>query len=230
MRWLIHNWAASLRKASFDFPSNQLFSAHALCKATCLGFWLKLHTTYFERTAYVLARLCGSVGLPEPLLFECAITAPFLWHGSYFNTWTGKVELQWLKHLWDHGNLFRNMGSSSHWGFIIAPGQEANGDNSRIPKYFDLLYKMLCCMHLLESPRWGDSYSIQNIQFHDKIRKVPQKSLYIYIYISTFLSYRKNFVWTQKRVRISQLKRAIRVFRVGDIEVRLYMGESSMLL
>ena len=146
-------------------------------------FLAKLAYHVLERTAYVLARLCGSVGLPEPLLFECAITAPFLWHGSYFNTWTGKVELQWLKHLWDHGNLFRNMGSSSHWGFIIAPGQEANGDNSRIPKYFDLLYKMLCCVHLLESPRWGDSYSIQNIQFHDKIRKVPQKSLYIYIYL-----------------------------------------------
>ena len=51
--------------------------------------------------------------------------------------------------------------------------------------------------------------SIHNIQFHDKI-KIP--------YIFVFLSYRKNFVGTQKRVRISRGKRTIDV-RV--IEVRL---------
>ena len=44
--------------------------------------------------------------------------------------------------------------------------------------------------------------SIHNIQFHDKIRK---KSLNI------FLSYKKDFVGTEKRVRIIQGKRAIRV-------------------
>ena len=35
----------------------------------------------------------------------------------------------------------------------------------------------------------------RNIQFYDKIRKFPK--------IFVFLSYRKNFVGTQKRVRIS---------------------------
>ena len=54
--------------------------------------------------------------------------------------------------------------------------------------------------------------STHNIQFHDKIRKFPL--------IFVFLSYRKNFVGTKKRVRISHGKRAIGV-RV--IEVRLYM-------
>ena len=53
--------------------------------------------------------------------------------------------------------------------------------------------------------------STHNIQFHDKIRKFPL--------VFVFLSYRKNFVGTQKRVRINYGKRAIGV-RV--IEVRPY--------
>ena len=48
--------------------------------------------------------------------------------------------------------------------------------------------------------------SIHNIQFHDKIRKF------------VYLSYWKNFLGTQKRVRISHGKRAI---GVRAIEVRL---------
>ena len=43
--------------------------------------------------------------------------------------------------------------------------------------------------------------STHNIQFHDKIRTSHS--------IIFFLSYRKNFVGTQKRVRISHGKRAI---------------------
>ena len=53
--------------------------------------------------------------------------------------------------------------------------------------------------------------STHNIQFHDEIRKFSK--------IFFFLNYRKNFVGTQKRVRISHGKRGI---RVRAIEVRLY--------
>ena len=52
--------------------------------------------------------------------------------------------------------------------------------------------------------------STHNIQFQNKIRKFPA--------ILVFLSYRKNFVGTQKLVRISHGKRAI---GVRAIEVRL---------
>ena len=52
--------------------------------------------------------------------------------------------------------------------------------------------------------------STHNIQFHDKIRKLPL--------VFVFLSYRKNIVGTQKRVRINHGKRAI---GVRAIEVRL---------
>ena len=45
--------------------------------------------------------------------------------------------------------------------------------------------------------------STHNIQFYDKIRKNP--------YIFVFLSYWKDFVGTEKRVRIIHGKRAIRV-------------------
>ena len=53
--------------------------------------------------------------------------------------------------------------------------------------------------------------SAHNMQFHDKIRKN--------LSICVFMSYRKNFVGTQKRVRISHGKPAI---GVQAIEVRLY--------
>ena len=53
--------------------------------------------------------------------------------------------------------------------------------------------------------------STHNIQHQDKIRKNP--------YIFVFLSYWKNFVGTEKRVRIIHGKRAI---RVRAIEVILY--------
>ena len=54
--------------------------------------------------------------------------------------------------------------------------------------------------------------STRNIQFCDKMRKFPS--------IFVFLSCRKNFVGTQKRVRISHGKRAV---GVRAIEVRMYL-------
>ena len=54
--------------------------------------------------------------------------------------------------------------------------------------------------------------STHNIQFHDKRRKNPL--------IFVFLSYWKDFVGTEKSVRIIQGKRAI---RVRAIEVILYL-------
>ena len=57
-----------------------------------------------------------------------------------------------------------------------------------------------------------------NIQFHDKMTKFPQ--------IFVLLIYRKNFVGTQKRVRISHGKRAI---GVRAIEVRLYCVKDKMM-
>ena len=56
--------------------------------------------------------------------------------------------------------------------------------------------------------------STYNIQFYDKERKLPKNIC--------FWSYRKNFVGTQKQVRISHGKRAI---GVRAIEVRLYSEE-----
>ena len=53
--------------------------------------------------------------------------------------------------------------------------------------------------------------STHNIQFHDKIRK---KSF------TVFLSYWKNFVGTEKRVRIIQ---GVRAIRVRAIVVILYI-------
>ena len=48
------------------------------------------------------------------------------------------------------------MGSSSHWGLIITPGQKANGNN--LGNYFlSSIQKMVSLVYSLESHRWGDS-------------------------------------------------------------------------
>ena len=59
--------------------------------------------------------------------------------------------------------------------------------------------------------------STHNIQFHDIIRKKKLKFV--------FLSYWKNFVGTEKRVRIIHGKRAIRV-RAIEVILYLHSGKS----
>ena len=71
---------------------------------------------------------------------------------------------------------------------------------------------MICWVYSLESPRRGDSneYIQHTISWSNK--KTP--------YVFVFWSYRKNFVGTQKHVRISHGKRAI---GVRAIAVQLYL-------
>ena len=77
----------------------------------------------------------------------------------------------------------------------MAPGQEANGDNLGI---FHTAMVMLSVLIRIASMRV-------------KIRK--------FSYMFVFLSYRKYFIGTQNRVRISHGKRAI---GVRAVEVRLF--------
>ena len=60
--------------------------------------------------------------------------------------------------------------------------------------------------------------STHNIHFHDKIGKIQKKYLLIFV----FLSCRKNFLRTQKGVRISHGKTVI---GVGVAEVLLRVAE-----
>ena len=48
------------------------------------------------------------------------------WYQYCVKTGTSILVLQWLEHLWDNG---LDIGSSSYWRLLIAPGQKANGDN-----------------------------------------------------------------------------------------------------
>ena len=57
----------------------------------------------------------------------------------------------------------RDMGSSSHFGLTMTPGQEANHGNSGI-FFFDVLH-INCMLSVL--------IRIASIQFHNKIRKFP---------------------------------------------------------
>ena len=49
---------------------------------------------------------------------------------------------------------------------------------------------------------------VHNIQLYDKIESFPYLFLFLF-YLFIYLSYRKNFVRTHKRIRISHGKRAI---------------------
>ena len=106
----------------------------------------------------------------------------------------------------------RDIGSSSHWGLTMVPGQEANSDNLGILFYFRHNNCMLSVLIRIASMRYvAILMSTHNIQFHDKIRKFPK--------IFVFLSQWKHFVGTLKWVRISHGKRAI---GVRAVEIRLY--------
>ena len=104
----------------------------------------------------------------------------------------------------------RDMGSSSHWGLIMTPGQEANGDNLVIFSSFWTI--MVCWVYSIESPQRGDSNEYTQHTILSYSKKI---SLNIY-----FLELWKNFIGTQKRVRISHGKRAN---GVRATEVRLYL-------
>ena len=70
---------------------------------------------------------------------------------------TYTVELQWLEHIWEHEYTL-DMGSSSYWGLIVAPDQDAKGNN--LGMYFSIYFlKQKGCWKYslsLESPRYGD--------------------------------------------------------------------------
>ena len=60
-----------------------------------------------------------------------------------------------------------DIGSSSQWGLIIAPGQETTGNNLGMYMYFQSSYKIMSCsVYSLESHQWGDSNGAYNIHFH----------------------------------------------------------------
>ena len=88
-------------------------------------------------------------------------------------------------------SISRAIGSSSHWGLIMMPGQETNGDN--LGHFFIFKTVMVCWVYSLELPQWGDSF--EYIEFSDEIRKFP--------YILVFWSDRKIFEWAQKGVWIA---------------------------
>ena len=118
----------------------------------CKDFWLKINSilySYAEKKWF-----WGSACL---LAHVCYVLIPSICI----------VEFQWLKHL---GSLFvLDMGSSSHWGLVIAPGQEASRENFGLSIRSSINICML--LYLLESPRWGDSNKYNNIHFHEKKRK-----------------------------------------------------------
>ena len=50
----------------------------------------------------------------------------------------------------------QDKGSLSNWGLIMAPGQEANGDN--FVYFLFIFYAIIVCwVYLLEWPQWDDS-------------------------------------------------------------------------
>ena len=78
----------------------------------------------------------------------------------------------------------RDTGSSSPWGLIMAPGQEANSDNLQKP-FLDFL-------HIFIYPDKAILTSTHNIQFHDKIN----------IY---FLELPNEFRWDSKQFELAMV-------------------------
>ena len=80
----------------------------------------------------------------------------------------------------------RDMGRSSHWGLLLAPGQEANDDGLGIFFFFFFFFYLLHnngMLSVLIRIASVMQLSTHNIQVRDKIRKFP--------YILVSLSFRK---------------------------------------
>ena len=92
---------------------------------------------------------------PAPQPYACLCKMPKLERGIR-NAYKLQSNLN-QSNLLGPWKFVRGMGSSSHWGQIIAPGQEANDDNLGIRDCFSIFKTiMLCWVYSLESPR-GDS-------------------------------------------------------------------------
>ena len=111
--------------------------------------------------------------------------------------------LNYLQSNLNGSNIFGTIKiRSSHWGLIMAPIQETNSDNLGNFFRFSTQWLYVECTH---KNRLDEAIlmSTLNIQFHDKKRKNP--------YIFASLSYWKDFIGTEKRVRIIHGKRVILV-------------------
>ena len=101
-----------------------------------------------------------------------------------------------------------DMGSSSHWGLIIAPGQEAN---RYVMDAFSIFYKIITYWEFpLESFRWSESTWFLWVQtkyiFMIKWDKKNKKNIKLQLKF-VFLSYRKNFLGNRNRVRITKVNK-----------------------
>ena len=126
----IFKWAASSEKSASKYvqkvrihiilhmrkvSSGPLLSIHTLCSIQCFCWW----------TVKTVIRLRGCAGWSGPSLSAFARKQVFAWRGLIgFASLLQRIQ----------GNLMAptslfilDMGSSSHWGLIIAAGQEANG-------------------------------------------------------------------------------------------------------
>ena len=81
----------------------------------------------------------------------------FVWIIETLNNWGLKYIHIMARTSFGPWKFVRDMGSSSHWGLIMTPVQEAKSDNLGF-FFFSIFYTMIVCrVYSLELPRWGDS-------------------------------------------------------------------------
>ena len=97
---------------------------------------------------FFIVRSAPSINWSEFVM--CGLIWIFLTHVTRYS----RTSLAWTSlGLW---TFVWDMGSSSHLGLIIAPGQEAYWDN--LGKYFlFFIQKMVCWVYSLELPHWVNS-------------------------------------------------------------------------
>ena len=127
------------------------------------------------------------------------------------------VQRQFQFHIqsnFNSSNIFGTMeivpdiGSLSHWGLIMAPGQEANGN------IFSIFYtKIVCCVYSLELPQWGNSNEYNTTY----IFMIKQENFTKIALSIVFLVNQKNFPGTKKWVWIIHGKRTICVWAIEVI-------------
>ena len=107
------------------------FGLHILCEWFPLGIKLQLAVNSLEEINYTIFIL--NILAQTCLSKQCTVLLQYL--------------------AWE---FVLDIGSWSHWGLTIAPGQETNGDNFK--GVFAIFYKiMVCWVYSLESLWWSNS-------------------------------------------------------------------------
>ena len=142
-------WLQSLAAVEYIAPEGGNHIVFSLFTIT----WVLIRSTLLIYFKWVLTCFCGEI-------WKRKIPVHFIWKNikPYLKLWEYSRTLM-AKTSFGPWQFVREVGSSSHWGLIMAPGQEADSDNLEKSSIF---YRIIVCLYSLELPRGNSNEYTQH--------------------------------------------------------------------